>query len=199
MSSTRATESAWHYQDGAQAAGPVSAEVIRQKIQQGTIRRGTLVWTDGMVNWAAVESTPFANESGSTLNNPYAATSAAILSPMQPSADVITGPVSDTPAWVIATAPLWLTLLTLLPGTSFVSMGIYIGLAVWDRETIKKTGRTPSNAYWWAIILGAFGAPIYLYLRSRRLDGKMSYFVTSIVSLVVFFLIIAGIAMAARG
>ncbi|MFC5740694.1 DUF4339 domain-containing protein [Dyella tabacisoli] len=191
MSVVISPKSMWHYQDGAQAIGPVSAEVVVEKIKQGTIRRGTLVWTDGMANWTAVENTHFGNETESALNNPYAATSTAVFSP----AAAITGPVSDAPAWAIATAPLWLALLTWIPGTSLIGVGVYVGLSIWDRDAIKKTGHTPSNGFWWAILLGAVGAPIYLYLRARRLDGKMNYFVTSLASLVAYIAIIVVITL----
>lgn len=41
----------WYYQQGNAAQGPVSEEVFRAKIADGTIRPDTLVWHDGMPEW----------------------------------------------------------------------------------------------------------------------------------------------------
>lgn len=41
----------WYYQQDNAAQGPVSEEVFRAKIADGTIRPETLVWHDGMAEW----------------------------------------------------------------------------------------------------------------------------------------------------
>ncbi len=41
----------WYYQQDNAAQGPVSEEVFRAKIADGTIRPETLVWHDGMPEW----------------------------------------------------------------------------------------------------------------------------------------------------
>jgi uncharacterized membrane protein len=41
----------WYYQQDNAAQGPVSEEVFRSKIADGTIRPDTLVWHDGMPEW----------------------------------------------------------------------------------------------------------------------------------------------------
>ncbi len=41
----------WYYQQDNAAQGPVSEEVFRAKIADGTIRPDTLVWHDGMSEW----------------------------------------------------------------------------------------------------------------------------------------------------
>ena len=41
----------WYYQQNNAAQGPVSEEVFRAKIADGTIRPDTLVWHDGMSEW----------------------------------------------------------------------------------------------------------------------------------------------------
>lgn len=41
----------WYYQQDNAARGPVSEEVFRAKIADGTIRPDTLVWHDGMAEW----------------------------------------------------------------------------------------------------------------------------------------------------
>ena len=41
----------WYYRQNEAAQGPVSEEVFRAKIADGTIRPDTLVWHDGMTEW----------------------------------------------------------------------------------------------------------------------------------------------------
>jgi hypothetical protein len=187
------SEALWHYQDGDRPAGPVSAEVIRAKIRDGHIRRGNLLWKEGMPAWAAVETTEFGADGASVLHSPYAVSTTGMQDDPEPTA---LRPVSDKPAWIIATAPLWMILLSFLPGTAFIGLAFYVAMAIQDREMFKRAGRQPSNSYWWMILLGAFGAPIYLYLRARRLNGELGYFAASLGSLLLFLVAIVAISIA---
>jgi hypothetical protein len=49
--------SQWFYARGKERLGPVSAETIRHLLQAGAIQRTTLVWTEGMADWTAVDAT----------------------------------------------------------------------------------------------------------------------------------------------
>lgn len=165
----------WHYQDGSRAVGPVDEATIRQRLRDGRMPAGALVWCEGMAAWAPVESTLFAADvplSSVTADSASAAIHAAPVNPM--------------PAWLIACLPLGL-LLSSVPGAGLIALLGYIGLAIHDRETLRRAGRTPSNAYWWMILLGAAGAPVYLYLRARRLGDPWGYVVASVLTLLLFF------------
>lgn len=175
------SDTAWHYQDGDRAIGPVDAAVIRRRLQARLMPAGTLVWTDGMTDWAAVESTPFAADV------PPRPATAAPVSPRH--AHGIAESVSSMPAWIIAGLPLGLLLLVALPGSSFIGVIAYIALAIYDTELFKRADRAPSRGYWWMIALGALGAPVYLYLRAKRLGDPTGYFITSIVTAAAFFLL----------
>jgi hypothetical protein len=179
------TEASWHYQDGDKPAGPVSAAVIREKIREGHIRRGTLLWKEGSPDWVSAEQTEFAQDAGSALNNPYASSTSGSM--YEPALQRSSKPVSAAPAWAIALAPLALIPLIFLPFTGFVSFAVYVSLSIWDRNQIKESGREPSMAFLWTILLGGFGAPIYLFLRAARIDRQWAYAIVSIVTLLIFF------------
>jgi hypothetical protein len=179
------TEASWHYQDGDKPAGPVSAAVIREKIREGHIRRGTLLWKEGSPDWVSAEQTEFAQDADSALNNPYASSTSGSM--YEPALQRSLKPVSAAPAWAIALAPLALIPLIFLPFTGFVSFAVYVSLSIWDRNQIKESGREPSMAFLWTILLGGFGAPIYLFLRAARIDRQWAYAIVSIVTLLIFF------------
>jgi hypothetical protein len=182
------TETSWHYQDGDKPAGPVSAAVIREKIREGHIRRGTLLWKEGSPDWVSAEQTEFAQDTDSALNNPYAPSTSA--SAYEAGGQQPLKPLSAKPAWTIALAPLALIPLAFIPFTGFVGFALYISLSIWDRNQIRESGREPSLAFLWTILLGALGAPIYLFLRAARTDRQWAYGFVSIVTLVVFFAVV---------
>src|SRR5882672_11638361 len=48
---------AWYYAQGGNRIGPVTREQIDRLVQGGELQRGDLVWTVGMSQWAAAETT----------------------------------------------------------------------------------------------------------------------------------------------
>ena len=89
--------------------------------------------------------------------------------------------------------------LLLLPfeGMTLIGVAAYVGLAMYDRELFKRAGRAPTNSFWWMILLGALGAPVYLYLRAERLGDTRHYFITSLLTLVLYFaLALSGVGSA---
>lgn len=50
-------QSQWFYARGKERLGPVSAETIRHLLQAGAIQRQTLVWSEGMPDWIALDAT----------------------------------------------------------------------------------------------------------------------------------------------
>ncbi|MBL8754855.1 MAG: DUF4339 domain-containing protein [Planctomycetes bacterium] len=45
----------WYYARGTERLGPVSAETIRHLLQANAVHRSTLVWTEGMPDWKALD------------------------------------------------------------------------------------------------------------------------------------------------
>jgi hypothetical protein len=44
----------WYHSRGEKVEGPVSAEVLREKVRRGELGRGVLVWREGMEQWVEV-------------------------------------------------------------------------------------------------------------------------------------------------
>jgi uncharacterized RDD family membrane protein YckC len=53
------TEAAWYYAIDGRQRGPVDETTLRSLAAQGVLRREDLVWTDGMVDWAAAGTMPW--------------------------------------------------------------------------------------------------------------------------------------------
>ena len=43
----------WYYAEGQQRQGPLPVQEIRQRFQRGELNLDTLVWREGMAQWAA--------------------------------------------------------------------------------------------------------------------------------------------------
>lgn len=50
---------AWHYAEGGQRVGPLSDEQFQAAVAQGKVNGTTLVWRDGMKDWAPFATTGF--------------------------------------------------------------------------------------------------------------------------------------------
>ena len=50
----------WYYQQGTERKGPVDEATIRSLISGGVISIDTLVWTEGMPSWVALQQTSLA-------------------------------------------------------------------------------------------------------------------------------------------
>jgi len=177
------TEASWHFQDGDKSAGPVSAAVIRQKIQAGQIRRGSLLWREGTPDWLPAERTEFLHDRDSPLNNPYAPSVSCDASESPG-----TFPAPASAAWIMALAPLALIPLSYVPYTGFVGVVLYVALSLWDRRLIKAGGHESSLALLWPVLLGGLGAPVYLFLRASRIDRQWAYAVVGLLTAVVFLI-----------
>lgn len=168
--------SSWHYQDGQRAVGPVDEAIIRQRLREGRMPAGTLVWCEGMPHWAPVEQTLFAADVPlRTTTTPRAGTAAAAAA------------VNPAAAWLIACLPFALLLLSPMPGSGFLGMVAYIALALHDRQQLQRAGHPLPHAGWWLILLGGVGAPVYLSLRAGVLGERRDYVLVSILAIAVFF------------
>lgn len=165
----------WYYQDGSNAEGPVDEETIRHRLREGRMPVGTPVWCEGMPAWAPVERTLFAADV--PLRKGAATKIASVGSTVDPAT-----------AWLIACLPFGLLLLSPLPGSGLIGMVAYIGLALHDRQQLKRAGCDLPHAGWWLILLGAVGAPVYLSLRARALGDRRDYVLVSLVAIGVFFI-----------
>ena len=183
----------WYYQQGQEAAGPVDTAEIGKRITLGLIERNTNVWTEGMAQWQPLHETSLASLLPATSPLPPP------LPPSFPSSGAATRPLqagraNNLPVWLIAFFPLVFVPVAILSVNtltgSLLSTAAYIALAVYDREELKKAQLTPSNSYWWMILLGVFGAPVYLYRRAMRTDQNLGYFWTSLATVFAYFLIV---------
>ena len=52
------TSAAFYIGDGGKQAGPFDLNVLSAKVRDGSLTRTTLVWRQGMANWAAAETVP---------------------------------------------------------------------------------------------------------------------------------------------
>ncbi|AND69103.1 hypothetical protein ATSB10_16490 [Dyella thiooxydans] len=166
---------AWHYQDGQRAVGPVEEDVIRRRLSEGRMQAGTLVWCEGMSGWAPVEQTLFAAEVPLRITPAAASAQASVR-------------VNPAVAWLIACLPFALLLLSPVPGSGLIGMVAYIALALHDRRQLQRAGRPLLHAGWWLILLGGVGAPIYLSLRAGMLGDRRDYVLVSLLAIAMFFL-----------
>jgi hypothetical protein len=51
----------WYYTLNNQQVGPVEEKEIKKLVADGTINASTMVWTNGMANWAPIGQTPLAS------------------------------------------------------------------------------------------------------------------------------------------
>ena len=54
----------WFYDAGGVSRGPMSTEQMAALFQAGTLRRETLVWSEGMANWAPLSESSLLSELG---------------------------------------------------------------------------------------------------------------------------------------
>jgi uncharacterized RDD family membrane protein YckC len=52
------SDASWYWADGNNQIGPISVEQLRQLANSGQVRGETLVWNEGMPNWAQAQSVP---------------------------------------------------------------------------------------------------------------------------------------------
>lgn len=63
----------WYYTLNNQQVGPVEEEEIKKLVEAGTINHSTMVWTNGMANWAPISQSALASLLGDAIP-PVAAT-----------------------------------------------------------------------------------------------------------------------------
>ncbi|QDU83581.1 hypothetical protein Pla163_06800 [Planctomycetes bacterium Pla163] len=49
-------EARWYFEQGGESRGPITESELRDKFEDGELGRGTLVWCEGMEDWAPARS-----------------------------------------------------------------------------------------------------------------------------------------------
>lgn len=161
----------WYYIADGGKVGPVDDAEMARLVSDGTVQRGTKVWAPGKEDWSEVERTDLGR-----------------LLPAPPPLPKPRG--AGFLAWWLAINPLLFALLlaAVLPrgnadpsafGGIFISTGI---LGLIDIDRLRRAGYRPPNALWLLC-----PAPVYLWLRARRIGGGQWYAWLSAILLVVLF------------
>ncbi|MGJ5051650.1 GYF domain-containing protein [Bradyrhizobium oligotrophicum] len=160
----------WYIVEHGQRKGPFATTQILELAQSETIAGDTLIWRKGFADWQLLQNT----ELGAYLGNnppPVAATY-----------------VNNALAWTIAVAPLGYALLTgfiqayeletpyedhpILTLINFlVPAVINAALCLADERQLKRAGYFDK----WLTLSGILLAPVYLFLRAKRLRQFPSY------------------------
>ena len=97
----------WWYASGGKRKGPISTDVLRQKLFEGSVTTSDLVWTEGMSEWTAVCDVPVLNKMIQAL--PPELPKTAVPEPSVPFVATKPSPLlaSSAPAPVPASAGPW--------------------------------------------------------------------------------------------
>ncbi len=147
----------WYYYEGNDCKGPISIDQIQTLINNSTIRRGTLVWKEGMPDWQKIEF--------SDLN--------CFISRVAP--PIPQSQISDKWLWALASVPFINIVLTLfinnymgyidpfLP-TLIIILALNITFLTMDLKYLERNGIFIEKWLWCGIIL----IPIYLFVRASK-------------------------------
>ncbi|WP_176000739.1 DUF4339 domain-containing protein [Burkholderia vietnamiensis] len=179
----------WHYEKDGQRLGPVSNDEMRRLIQERVIPLGTLVWTQGFVDWRTLADTELATHLETSSMPP-------VLPTMK---------ISNAVVWVLALAPIIGLMLQAMIGGAlaptddmaelagqmavksgqywWVTLLLNIGLSWLDERRLKRAGVDTSE-------FGklVFVVPVYLWKRAKSLHQSPAYFWTWIVLFVLSLL-----------
>lgn len=150
----------WHYNAGGVSTGPVSLDDLIGLYKTGKINENTLVWNaEKAGEWAKYRSYPELNDTAAPPPLPATA-------------------INDTWIWIIAFAPLIGLLIESIYASnagSFLDDKViliaywvaYVFLASLDLGAIRKSGRRQQVGSIGPLILLV---PVYIFMRSRRLE-----------------------------
>jgi uncharacterized membrane protein YhaH (DUF805 family) len=133
----------WYYAAGGQQQGPVTVDHLRQLAATGGVQPDTLVWTDGMANWAPLNTTPlFAMLSGD--GGAPTAIAPGVASPALSGAQSMAGQAAPWGAGMAGTA------------AAAQAPGFVDAIKICFAKYATFRGRATRPEYWWfylAIIL----------------------------------------------
>lgn len=163
----------WYYEKDGTRAGPVSEDVLRTLVSEGTLRRENLVWTSEYgTDWKALGETELSSLVVMDENSP----------PPLPASSI-----NNTYVWIMAFVPLIGFVIeriaaSMVPAETwnnsfkfvlFAYIGTYIGLAKADELALQKTGRDTSKfaGMLWFV-------PVYLFKRATYTTTSRATFWT---------------------
>jgi hypothetical protein len=170
----------WFYTAGGQRLGPISSVAIRQLLNEQKIDAETPVWRKGQVDWKPLRDTEFG----------------LLLSEAPP--PVATAHMNNGLVWALAVAPIAYALITfvlqnaaeesssqelanLANASFFLPIVINAALCLLDLRQLKRAGYSDGFLTFWGLVL----APVYLFMRAKRLRHKPTYAITWIVTFVI--------------
>lgn|GEM_PF-252534 len=157
----------WHYFTRNERVGPLAEERMHALCASGLLTPDTLVWREGMADWAPIAATEFASY---------------FQAPLQ----AVRRSTNDTYAWWLASVPVLAAftniLFVIVVGTNAFSLWVativvHFVLCAQDRKALSHDGR-PAPALGWALIV-----PVYLSIRAAKLRQFPSYAIVWFVSL----------------
>ena len=143
----------------------------------GVLAADTLVWREGMADWAPIVATEFATY---------------FLAPPQ----AVRSTTNDLYVWWLAFVPILnavvniffeITIGTYILPVLVVTIIVHVLLCDKDRQTLRKDGRS-APALGWALIV-----PVYLIIRVWKLRQFPSYAIVWLVSLVCSFILLGAV------
>jgi hypothetical protein len=186
MTDTTTSEDAWFYAQGGDRKGPVPADKLRELLAARTIDGETLIWRTGQTSWQPLRATEIGTElkdvpppiDASHINNGWVwALACAPIAYLFVDIAVLgyqnSHPADDQFFHVFLAPLIWLPLF------------INATLCLVDAEQLKRAGYSSG----WMTLFALLLAPVYLFLRARRLRKTPTYgfvwIATFIVSIVL--------------
>lgn len=166
--------SEWFYSLNGKRIGPLNRDSVYQLIKSKDIDSQTLVWQNGMSDWAMAYQTKLASHFNLAKSEPP---------PLHGEA------VDNNIVWTIALTPLISGLLQVFASNLFgipaykfwwIAIILNISLCLVDENRLKNAGHNTKGMSIWAFLL----IPVYLFIRASRLKQDNSY---AIVWLITFF------------
>lgn len=110
----------WYYAEGQQRQGPLPVQEIRQRFQRGQLNLDTLVWREGMAQWAALrqvvdelglqtlaDASTATSSGGFDLRSDYAAIDSGTAPLPAPARSAARHTALQPPSAAVATHNLW--------------------------------------------------------------------------------------------
>jgi GYF domain 2 len=174
----------WYFTENGQRKGPVTAASLLELLRQERISGDTPVWRKGLADWRPLWTTDLG----------------AYLQDTPP--PVASTHVNNSLVWILAIAPIGYAILTGWRDTEimenpygdhsfaqYVSLGVPLilnaALGLLDERQLKRAGYADK----WLTLFGILLAPVYLFLRAKRLRQFPSYGIVWVACFIIGFLL----------
>ena len=111
----------WYYTLNNQQVGPVDENEIKKLVASGVITSATMLWTNGMANWAPISQTPLASLMGVAVPPPPMVAYAAPVVPDDPQV----AEMKKLFMW------FWISLIGIIIGVGAVAAGVFFFIIVY--------------------------------------------------------------------